>query len=242
MTYPAFGKIPRWNREVVLTEKLDGTNGLVAVCPPGSNWQDTLPGRAHPPRFRILPDGTLVAAGSRKRWLTPQADNFDFAAWVWDHAEELAQLGKGAHYGEYYGRGINRGYGLPDRHFALFNVSRWDMDSLTAKTQRPKCCEVVTSLAWPNGNALNDTINYWLSILVTSGSVHVPGYNRPEGIVLYHTAGDHLYKVTLEGDQAKTPDGYVVQPAGSDWLGLKNVREALNNYTNKDQSLMEVAA
>jgi hypothetical protein len=31
MTYPAFGKIPRLHRPVVITEKIDGTNGLMSI-------------------------------------------------------------------------------------------------------------------------------------------------------------------------------------------------------------------
>jgi hypothetical protein len=233
VSYPAFTKIPRWNRETVLTEKLDGTNGLVAVCPPDSNWHEMMSVRSSsPPRFRILTDGTQVAAGSRKRWLNPQSDNFEFAQWVWDHAEELAALGKGLHYGEWYGKGINRAYGLPDRRFALFNVARWGMPGWT----RPDCCEVVTALAWPNAAHLNDTLRFWLDSLAEYGSVHVSGFRRPEGIVIYHTAGNNLYKVTFEGDQAKTLDGYVVRTAGRQVdIGLdpeEQAQEKIRNWSS----------
>jgi hypothetical protein len=231
--YPTFPKIPRWNREVVLTEKLDGTNGLVAVCPPESNWQDQLTGRTHPPRFRILPDGWQVAAGSRKRWLNPNSDNFGFAQWVWDHAEDLASLGPGCHYGEWYGKGIQRGYGLPDRRFALFNVSRWEDPDI-----RPPGVEVVTVLSRCDARELSDVLGFWLKMLESEGSSHVPGFARPEGVVLYHTAGGSLYKVTLEGDEAKTPEGFVVKSAGGQRdIGLspeQQAAEALNNWTNKN--------
>ena len=44
---------------MIVTEKIDGTNGVVLV----------------------QEDGTVVA-GSRSRWIVPLADNFGFAAWV----------------------------------------------------------------------------------------------------------------------------------------------------------------
>lgn len=244
MTYPAFGKIPRWNREVVLTEKIDGTNGLVAVRKAGDGWPE---GRTRPPRSVVFTDGTEVAAGSRKRWLTPESDNFGFAQWVWDNAEALAQLGSGNHYGEWYGKGIQRNYGLTERRFMLFNVAKWGDDS---DNVRPKVCEVATVLARCAADDLPDVLSANLATMEMFGSAHVPGFKRPEGIVLYHTAGNHLYKVTLEGDRAKTPDGYVVQPAESKWLGLgkdglrdlvtspidpKEVtRNVLQQWTNKE--------
>lgn len=246
MTYPAFGKIPRWNREVVLTEKVDGTNGLVAIREARDEWPA---GRTRPARTALLDDGTEVAAGSRKRWLTPESDNFGFAQWVWDHAGELAALGSGNHYGEWYGKGIQRNYGLPEKRFMLFNVSKWADDN-EAGNKRPDCCEVATVLARCAADDLTDVLGAHLATMEAYGSAHVPGFQRPEGIVLYHTAGNHLYKVTFEGDRAKTDDGFVVQPAGKEWLGLgenglrdlvtspidpKEVtRNVLQQWTNKE--------
>jgi hypothetical protein len=104
-TFVPFNKMPRLNRSCIVTEKIDGSNGCVVV----------------------LPDGT-VKAGSRTRWVTPAQDNYGFAAWVLEHEAELRGLGVGRHFGEWWGRGINRGYGLEDRRFSLFNVSRWHQD------------------------------------------------------------------------------------------------------------------
>lgn len=101
--FKPFQKIARLNREVLVTEKIDGTNGLV--------W--------------IAEDGVEMRAGSRSRWITPEADNFGFAKWVADNAEELRRLGPGYHYGEWWGAGIQRRYGLTEKRFSLFNVSRW---------------------------------------------------------------------------------------------------------------------
>jgi len=166
-----FGKIPRFNREIVITEKIDGTNGVVYVTENG-----------------------LVFAGSRKRWLTIENDNYGFAAWVWRHQGELVELGPGFHYGEWYGRGIQRNYGLDHRRWALFNVGRWNVDN-----PPPTCCDVVPTLS-RDPFPYSGTIPLPLSLLKMQGSVAVPGFMNPEGIVIYHTAAKQLFKITLEGD------------------------------------------
>lgn len=126
--YPAFRKIPRFNREVTITEKIDGTNGLVAVRDAEGDWMDSegdlLPGVTWLREHRLY-----VRAGSRNRWLTTEKDNFGFAAWVAEAADGLGfELGVGNHYGEWWGSGIQRGYGLPkgQRRFSLFNTSRFN--------------------------------------------------------------------------------------------------------------------
>lgn len=96
----AFPKIARLSREIIITEKIDGTNASVFITLDGS-----------------------IRAGSRTRWITPSSDNFGFAAWVEAHADELRTLGPGRHFGEWWGLGIQRGYRLFERRFSLFNTS-----------------------------------------------------------------------------------------------------------------------
>jgi len=195
MTFPKFPKIPRFNREVVITEKIDGTNGLIYISDPyGGN---TL--LSNPPVV-IESDGFQIAAGSHRRWIYPAMDNHGFAKWVFDNADELVKLGPGLHYGEWWGSGINRGYGFTrnEHFFSLFNVSRWNGETLGD-------IDVPNLTAVPilrNGSAayLESMIEEELDHLRAHGSIAAPGFMRPEGIVIYHTAGNHLYKVTLEGD------------------------------------------
>lgn len=168
-----FQKIPRLSRDIVITEKIDGTNALVYVADDGS-----------------------VHAGSRTRWITPDADNYGFAKWVAEHADELRELGPGRHYGEWWGQGIQRRYGLTEKRFSLFNVAKWD-DPLV----RPACCSVVPTLAI--GSFDTYVILGALQDLRIGGSVAAPGYMSPEGIVIYHTASGHLYKKTLDNYAAK---------------------------------------
>lgn len=162
-------KIPRRNKPVIVTEKIDGTNGIIHVAE----------------------DGHIIA-GSRSRWLIDGADNFGFAAWVKEHEEELRGLGVGYHYGEWYGQGIQRGYGLTERRFALFNVKRWDNPS------RPACCEAVPVLG--SGFEADGVVKRLVDELIANGSRAVPGFMKPEGVVVFHTAAGTLQKVLIEGD------------------------------------------
>jgi hypothetical protein len=166
-----FPKIPRLRRDVIITEKLDGTNTQVFV------------------------HGEVVLAGSKNRWITPGDDHYGFAAWVRDHHDELLGLGDGHHYGEWWGGKCQRGYGLAkmDMRWSLFNVLRWQEKS------PPSCCSIVPVLY--RGPFSESAIDGCLSSLRESGSVAVPGFMNPEGIIVYHVAGGHLYKVTLERDE-----------------------------------------
>ena len=178
-----FPKMPRLSREIVVTEKIDGTNAQVAVVEldgysaPGSVWEG---------------DGLAIYAGSRTRWITPEADNFGFAAWVRDNAEELAKLGPGSHFGEWWGAGIQRRYGLSDKRFSLFNVDRWG-------DERPACCSVVPVLY--RGDFQTAAIEECLERLRNFGSSAAPGFMNPEGVVVFHLAGRVGFKKTLHKDE-----------------------------------------
>jgi len=168
--FQAFRKIPRLSKDVIVTEKIDGTNGLVYVADDGE-----------------------VHAGSRTRWIDPNNDNMGFAKWVAANVDELRQLGPGFHYGEWWGHGIQRNYALPEKRFSLFNVSRWADDAV-----RPACCHVVpvlyqgefTQSAWANP----------LRQLRQDGSAAAPGFMQPEGVCIFHTASMTYFKKMLEND------------------------------------------
>jgi hypothetical protein len=170
MEFREFGKIARLSRDIVITEKIDGTNASVYIGE----------------------DGEFLT-GSRTQWITPEKDNAGFSRWASQNKEELMKLGVGLHFGEWYGCGIQRNYYLSERRFALFNTHKWS-DPLV----RPKCCHVVPVLY----TGLFDTtvceeVLYKLS---HGGSVAVPGFNKPEGIVVYHTASKCYFKKTIEDD------------------------------------------
>ena len=81
---------------------------------------------------------------------------------------------------------------MREKHFSLFNVSRWG-------EKRPACCDVVPTIF--TGPFLTDAIAYALDTLITKGSLAAPGYRKPEGIIIFHTASGHLYKKTIEKDE-----------------------------------------
>lgn len=167
--FTAFPKMPRLRREIIITEKIDGTNAQVFVGEDGA-----------------------VRAGSRSRWITPDDDNFGFARWVRDNEDRLRELGPGRHFGEWWGAGIQRRYGLTEKVFSLFNVSRWS-------DERPDCCDVVPVLY----RGLFDTaaVEATLDDLRANGSRAAPGFMKPEGVIVFHVAGNFGFKRTLEKDE-----------------------------------------
>lgn len=180
--FESFPKMPRLNREIIITEKIDGTNAQI----------------------HITDDGQFLV-GSRNKYISPDNDNAGFARWAMENKDELMKLGHGRHYGEWWGAGIQRRYGLTEKRFSLFNTSRWTDDV------RPKCCHLVPELyRGPVMGALTDEdgqpiglIPAWelvLSAMRVKGSFAAPGFMDPEGIIVFHTAALMGFKITLEDD------------------------------------------
>lgn len=176
----------RLSREVVVTEKIDGTNAGIYI--------DEIGG---------------IFAASRTRWITPEADNYGFAAWVERNCGELLRLGPGMHWGEYWGAGIQRRYGLTEKRFSLFNVQRWvdiKQHPLGAKFENdkqdlcPLCCSVVPVLY--RGPFDTARISGILVHLEKTGSVAAPGFADPEGIVVFHVAAGIGFKKTIKDDES----------------------------------------
>lgn len=161
-----FPKIPRVSKGVCITEKIDGTNACVVVGEDGA-----------------------VSAQSRSRMITPEADNYGFAKWVAAHAEELKNLGPGYHYGEWWGQGIQRRYGLEEKRFSLFNVGRWadlhETNYMWHKEKQqfaPECCYVVPIISQKRVDlALFEAETTLRSV----GSLAASGFMKAEGFILY---------------------------------------------------------
>jgi hypothetical protein len=172
--FEEFAKIARLSRGCVITEKIDGTNAQV----------------------NVLDDGSVLA-GSRNRYITPEADNFGFAKWVKAHEDELRTgLGIGRHFGEWWGSGVQRGYGLinGEKRFSLFNVQRWDIP------ERPACVGIVPVIY--AGLFSTQAVDEAIDRLRNAGSLAAPGFMKPEGVVIWHEAARVLFKKTLEKDEA----------------------------------------
>ena len=158
--------IARLSRDIIVTEKIDGTSSQIHITDLGN-----------------------VYAGSRTRWITPQDDNFGFAKWVEVNAEGLrTELGPGTHFGEWYGQGIQRNYGLKEKRFALFNTTRW-------KDAPRLICDVVPVLY--EGPFDTVVIDQLLDSLAALGSFITPGF-KAEGIVVFHTKANVMFKKTLD--------------------------------------------
>lgn len=215
LEFQKFNKIPRLSRDIVITEKIDGTNGQIYIIKEDDLMVDYDGDRRYLvdhefiDKYCLYNDSDLyMFAGSKTRWLdcSSNGDNYGFAKWVKVAAEELLKLGEGRHYGEWWGRGIQRGYGLDEKRFSLFNAGRWleyyDEHEAETKEKCPECCSVVPILY--NGPLyLQDYYapNEFIGYLKTNGSVAAPLFMNPEGIIIYHTASGKLFKKTILNDE-----------------------------------------
>lgn len=172
-SFEGFQKIARLKRDCVITEKIDGTNAQVF----------------------INDEGTGIAFASRTRWLSEGNDNMGWRAWGLQHKEELLTLGPGRHFGEWWGSGIQRTYGLKngEKRFSLFNTGRWG-----ANNPPPPCCGVVPVLF--HGQFSTNVVDVTLEFLRTNGSIAQLGFMKPEGIVVFLPQAKALFKVTLNND------------------------------------------
>ncbi len=175
--FEGWPSISRLYRDMVVTEKIDGTNAaIVFEQEEGSEFYSTY-------------------IQSRKRFITVNSDNFGFASWVAEHETKLWQtLGPGRHFGEWWGSGIQRGYGLQkgERRFSLFNTPRWRDTELFSVPGLFMVPELYV------GEFSIDKIEEIKQTLLDEGSEASPGFMSPEGVVIYHTASRTAYKSTYD--------------------------------------------
>jgi hypothetical protein len=200
-------KITRWAKnEYIVTEKIDGTNAAVVILP---LWPDK---GGHLPDdnmlYRVDFEETVVAgdqiahldggsvgvwAQSRNRFITPGADNYGFAKWVQTHARWLVDnLGVGYHHGEWWGQGIQRGYGMNKKMFSLFNPLRDSyVDAMVQAILDGVTLDLVPLLAVSPDPAV---VQVQADNLARRGSVAKRGYMNPEGVMVYVAPAGHYYK------------------------------------------------
>ena len=181
LPFIGFPKMGRFSRDVIVTEKIDGTNAQIV----------------------IEQDGTFLC-GSRARWIIPGDDNAGFAKWAHENKDELMKLGPGQHVGEWWGQGIQRTYGLKEKRFSLFNASRWissEDERIDAKQEiKPSCCHVVPIIYTGQMDSVNEIVSDSMAELIYRGSKAAPGFSDPEGIIIWHTAANIGFKKTLKDD------------------------------------------
>ena len=165
-------KIPRLSRECVITEKIDGTNASVFI---GDDFKTML-------------------TGSRSGWIDSSRDNYGFARWAEEHRDELLKLGPGHHFGEWWGAGIQRRYGLTEKRFSLFNTKRWTAPDAVL----PSCCHLVPVIR--AGVFSAQLVDEAIADLQQNGSRAAPGFMKPEGVVVFHVAAQAMFKRTIEKD------------------------------------------
>lgn len=159
MDFKPFPKIDNINKAYMhITQKIHGTNAQVFIYPNESG------------ELQLL-------CGSRTRWITPENDNYGFAAFVHQHKQEfIDKLGVGQHFGEWAGLGINSGEGLNYKVFVLFDFWKYPADR-----PLPPGCVVVPVLY---KGAMNlAMVEEAMNELKTNGSKLAPGFMRPEGVV-----------------------------------------------------------
>ena len=178
-----FPKIHRLYRDIIITEKIDGTSATIFIDKTDEN-------------------NVVFLTGSRTQWITPENDNHGFAKWAHEHRTELLTLGTGWHRGEWWGQGIQRNYGLTEKRWSLFNVSRYvPFESDTTDPKEivvPRCVNIVPILY--EGMFSQEAIEKSLTELRDLGSYASSGFKKPEGVVIYHIPSSTSFKVTLERD------------------------------------------
>jgi len=198
-------KTNRLFRDVVVTEKLDGTNSAIHISalpdlepPLWDEWS--------PEACTLIVDGIryVISAQSRRRVIAPGSDNYGFAAWVYDNAETLVgMLGEGLHFGEWWGQGIQRRYGRPYKTFSLFNTERWKIagheegEEISVGAGAVSAVPVLYEGVFSEGQ-----IRAALTRLRDGGSVAAPGFLDPEGVCIFHTQTRNVMKVTLDNNDA----------------------------------------
>lgn len=193
--FEAWPKTSRMFRDIVVTEKIDGTNAAI-IFEDGVTISDKYVLDAAPLRSDEIWDGKKivhVGAQSRKRLVTPESDNFGFAKWVHDNAQELyGILGPGRHFGEWWGKGIQKGYGQDSRHFYLFNTGRYEDVNVVIGGSHVAPVPVIYS-----GMFDQQEIVMAADYLHRNGSIVAPNYGgEPEGVCIYHTQSGKVYKYT----------------------------------------------
>jgi hypothetical protein len=181
--WPSTPRLSKMN--MVITEKIDGTNAAIGFI-----------------RRADYLDGPLIYAQSRSRIITPHDDNHGFACWAYDNQEPLfLDLGYGLHFGEWWGSGIQRGYGLPkgEKRFSLFNTRRFaNQDAVPFLTPGLGVVPVLRQHTLDTA-----VIEATLTLLGAQGSQAAPGYMNPEGICVFLPDFGRVAKKTFDGDNHK---------------------------------------
>ena len=172
MEFKKFESIERFNSNITITEKVHGTNAQI-----------------------IIDDAGNIQAASRTRLIYPGNDNFAFALFVEQNKVELIEaLGPGRHFGEWYGSGINSGYGMKngERKLALF---------YQYPKEKPLPPQVTMVPILYEGPFIEGIVEQTMNKLKTEGSAIQPGFMRPEGVVIRFGRNGAMFKKVFEAEE-----------------------------------------
>lgn len=268
MEFKPFPKIERIGKiQMHITQKIHGTNAQIFIYPDKRILEKIKPNsmtleqaQAKYPNLKIsfapanqeetwiVEDFLNLICGSRTRWIYPGDDNYGFAAFVHLHKEEfIKKLGVGQHFGEWAGPGINSGEGLAQRTFVLFDFWKYP-------PERPAPYSTVVVPVLYQGPMDLQVIDQVMADLKARGSKLVPGFMRPEGVVISMLGTrykkvfeaedtkwknpDEAYQATKQSDiqKALTEYGHLLQPIRLEKV-LSKDSKLLENFP---QSLPEI--
>lgn len=182
-------KTPRFeDSKLYFTEKIDGTNACIII---GDSDIDS-------------PDGAIqkvIGVQSRNKLITPDDDNMGFARWVYDNQEEIVSLlGAGYHYGEWWGRGIQRTYGMETRVFSLFNAGRWGGLFNAPVGKMVLDCVPQYTADFKDIRDLPEVIHnakeFFMPKSLAAAKYGV-NFTNPEGFMMFHDRSRQLYKFPI---------------------------------------------
>ena len=200
--YPSFSSIERLeNIYCIISEKIDGTNGLIEIQNKANNSNT---------------GSMIVKFGSRNRYISFSDDNAGFANFFRHYEKKFKNMAKEIIassynedsqtdeiptenyplriYGEWFGKGIQRGYGLKDKFFMPF--STFYAEKLI-EYQVPNIVKPNIMYTGKFSQEIADTCMQTL----TNGSLIIPEFKRPEGIVIHFPKYNFRLKQTFEGSK-----------------------------------------
>lgn len=217
MSYPSFPSIERLeNIYCVITEKIDGTNGLIEIRKDSEikvkDVENIIPSLTYDTK-------TVVKFGSRNRYLSYQDDNAGFANFYRHYTVRFEDMAKDIIivsnqeanqtndiptekyplqiYGEWFGQTIQRQYGLKDKFFMPF--STFYAEKLI-EYQVPNIIKPTVLYTGKFDWAVAEGL---MHSLLLNGSQVIPGFMRPEGIVIHFPKYNFRLKETFEGAKWK---------------------------------------
>jgi len=231
LTFEGWPKTPRLSAKgsMVVTEKIDGTNACVIVQRFGEGRSlidlDLSDPQSHNGICFVFeaagPDEEdrvwLVGAQSRNKLIFPgkHYDNAGFAGWVLGYALELVSLlGPGRHFGEWWGQGIQRGYGMECKKFSLFDAHRWARVAIERGDWNFRADRIgmTTVPTLHIGQWSDSTVEDCLGVLRRHGSMAALQFGvvgqKAEGVVVRHRALGGNLKAFVDNDD--TPKGQQV--------------------------------